>query len=79
MISEGVPVIGGFGVDNAHNVPMTPWARLGCEGAYFKFFGSDGVTGMYVGKIAKASRSFSNAIACRRVYSGNRAVSYPRR
>jgi len=52
MSAEGVPVIGGFGVENAQNVPTGFWPRLGCEGAYFKFFGSDGVTGMYLGKIA---------------------------
>jgi len=51
MISEGVPVIGGFGVNSVRDIPMTPWRRLGCDGAYFKFFGSDGVTGMYAGRI----------------------------
>lgn len=49
--SEGVPVIGGFGVRAIENVPMAPWRRLGCDGAYFQFFGSDGVLGLYAGKI----------------------------
>ena len=52
MISEGVPVVGGFGVSAVSDTSMAPWRRLGCDGAYFKFFGSDGVTGMYVGRIA---------------------------
>ncbi len=101
MISEGVPVIGGFGVNSVRDIPMTPWRRLGCDGAYFKFFGSDGVTG-YVRREdrrpaarlcrsaictkkssifskAKASPNFSNAITCRRIFSGNRAVCFRRR
>ncbi|MGH7888692.1 MAG: hypothetical protein ACREPG_12555, partial [Candidatus Binatia bacterium] len=52
MFGEGVPVVGGLGVMNLQEVPMAPWRRLGCDGAYFKFFGSDGVTGMYAGRIA---------------------------
>ena len=52
MFSEGVPVVGGFGVNSVQEIPMAPWRRLGCDGAYFKFFGSDGVTGMYAGRIA---------------------------
>jgi len=31
---------------------MAPWRRLGCDGVYFNFFGSDGFTGIYAGKIA---------------------------
>ena len=52
LISEGVPVVGGFGVNAVRDMPMAPWRRLGCDGAYFNFFGSDGFTGMYAGKIA---------------------------
>jgi oxalate decarboxylase/phosphoglucose isomerase-like protein (cupin superfamily) len=52
MIGEGVPVIGGFGVNAVRDIPTAPWRRLGCDGAYFNFFGSDGFTGMYAGKIA---------------------------
>src|SRR5262245_53122582 len=49
--SEGVPIVGGFGVGSCSNIPMASWARLGCDGAYFQFFGSDGVLGVYAGKI----------------------------
>lgn len=49
--AEGVPVVGGFGVRSLDSVPMAPWRRLGCDGAYFQFFGSDGVLGLYAGKI----------------------------
>ena len=52
LLSEGVPVVGGFGVSAVRDMPMAPWRRLGCDGAYFNFFGSDGFTGMYAGKIA---------------------------
>ena len=52
MIGEGVPVIGGFGVGAVGDSPMAPWRRLGCDGVYFKFHGSDGVTGLYAGRIA---------------------------
>jgi len=50
--SEGVPVIGGFGISSCRDVPVAPWPRLGCDGAYFRFFGSDGVLGVYLVKIA---------------------------
>lgn len=49
--AEGVPVIGGFGVRAIDSVPMAHWRRLGCDGAYFQFYGSDGVLGLYAGKI----------------------------
>ena len=49
--AEGVPVIGGFGVHAVESVPMAPWRRVGCDGAYFQFFGSDGILGLYAGKI----------------------------
>lgn len=55
VTSEGVPVIGGFGVDSIFAVTMAPWRRLGCEGAYCQFFGADGVLGLYVGRIAPDS------------------------
>jgi oxalate decarboxylase/phosphoglucose isomerase-like protein (cupin superfamily) len=50
--SEAVPVIGGFGIDSLYEIPMAPWARQGCDGAYLQFFGSDGALGMYAGKIS---------------------------
>ena len=48
---EGVPVLGGLGVHAVGAAPMAPWERLGCDGAYFKFLGSDGVIGMYAGRL----------------------------
>lgn len=51
MIGEGVPVVGGFGVNAVGDTPMAPWRRLGCAGVYFKFYGADGVTGVYAGRI----------------------------
>jgi oxalate decarboxylase/phosphoglucose isomerase-like protein (cupin superfamily) len=48
---EGVPVLGGFGVRSLGEVQMAPWERLGCDGAYFQFVGSDGVLGVYAGRV----------------------------
>lgn len=53
--SEGVPVIGGYGVESVAAISMMPWARLGCDGAYLRFFGSDGVIGIYAGRIASGA------------------------
>ena len=36
LISEGVPMVGGFGVNAVRDLPMAPWRRLGCDGAYFQ-------------------------------------------
>jgi oxalate decarboxylase/phosphoglucose isomerase-like protein (cupin superfamily) len=49
--AEGVPAAGGFGVPSIHYVAMAPWRRLGCDGAYLQFNGSDGVLGAYAGRI----------------------------
>jgi oxalate decarboxylase/phosphoglucose isomerase-like protein (cupin superfamily) len=50
--SEGVPIISGFDVNQISAIPLAPWRRLGCDGAYLNFFGSDGVIGMYAGRLA---------------------------
>ena len=33
LISEGVPIVGGFGVTAVRDMPMAPGRRLGCDGA----------------------------------------------
>ncbi len=48
---EGLPVIGGHGVEDAVDVPREPWARLGGRGAYLKFPGLEGMTGLFVVEI----------------------------
>lgn len=48
---EGLPVIGGHGIEDAAEVPREPWARLGGRGAYLKFPGLEGLTGLYVSEI----------------------------
>jgi mannose-6-phosphate isomerase-like protein (cupin superfamily) len=45
---EGLPVIGGFGLQNVADVPRQPWDRLGGLGAYIRLKGMEGYTGMYV-------------------------------
>jgi oxalate decarboxylase/phosphoglucose isomerase-like protein (cupin superfamily) len=52
IANEGVPVLGGFGVHALREITMAAWPRIGCEGAYLQFFGSDGVVGVYAGRIA---------------------------
>jgi len=52
MEKEGVPVVDGFGVTDVCNLPLKEWKRLGCEGAYLQLRGLEGITGVYVGKVA---------------------------
>jgi oxalate decarboxylase/phosphoglucose isomerase-like protein (cupin superfamily) len=52
MDKEGVPVLRGFGVADIRGIPLRPWKRLGCDGAYLELRGLEGITGIYAGKIA---------------------------
>jgi hypothetical protein len=52
MKKEGVPIIEGFGVTDVRRLPLKPWKRLGCDGAYLQLRGLEGITGIYVGRIA---------------------------
>jgi oxalate decarboxylase/phosphoglucose isomerase-like protein (cupin superfamily) len=52
MEKEGVPVVEGFGVNDVRKLNLGRWKRLGCQGAYLQFRGLEGITGVYVGKIA---------------------------
>ena len=49
---EGLPIIEGFGVTNVRNLTLKPWTRVGGEGAYLQLRGLEGITGIYIGKIA---------------------------
>jgi oxalate decarboxylase/phosphoglucose isomerase-like protein (cupin superfamily) len=49
---EGVPIVEGFGVADVRKIPLKKWQRLGCEGAYLLLRGLEGITGVYLGKIA---------------------------
>jgi len=51
MESEGVPVIEGYGVTDLSKIQLKAWKRVGCDGAYLRFYGSDGSTGIYVGRM----------------------------
>jgi mannose-6-phosphate isomerase-like protein (cupin superfamily) len=55
MEKEGVPVVEGFGVTDVRHLALKPWKRLGCEGAYLQLRGLEGITGVYVGRIAPGS------------------------
>jgi oxalate decarboxylase/phosphoglucose isomerase-like protein (cupin superfamily) len=55
MEKERVPIVEGFGVTDARRLSFRPWKRLGCEGAYVQLRGLEGITGVYVGKVAPGS------------------------
>ena len=57
MEKEGVPVVEGFGVTDVRNLPLKTWKRLGCDGAYLQLRGLEGITGVYVGKLAPGATS----------------------
>jgi len=48
---EGIPVIGGFGVEDVTELPLKQWKRTGGNGAYIDLQGMEGFTGMYVSEI----------------------------
>ena len=48
---EGIPVVGGYGVEDVTVLPRTPWRRTGGSGAYIDLTGMEGFTGMYVCEI----------------------------
>lgn len=52
MEKEGVPIIEGYGVTDVRKIALKNWHRLGCDGAYLQFRGLEGITGVYIGKIA---------------------------
>jgi mannose-6-phosphate isomerase-like protein (cupin superfamily) len=52
MEKEGVPIVEGYGVTDVRKIALGHWPRLGCDGAYLQFRGLEGITGVYVGKIA---------------------------
>jgi mannose-6-phosphate isomerase-like protein (cupin superfamily) len=55
MEKEGVPVIDGYGVTDVGKIQLKPWTRIGCDGAYLQLRGLEGITGVYVGKLAVGS------------------------
>lgn len=48
---EGIPVIGGYGIEDVTVLPRKPWRRTGGSGAYIDLKGMEGFTGMYVCEI----------------------------
>jgi oxalate decarboxylase/phosphoglucose isomerase-like protein (cupin superfamily) len=52
MEKEGVPIVEGFGVTDVGRISLRPWSRLGCDGAYLQLRGLEGITGVYIGRIA---------------------------
>src|SRR5262249_21626893 len=54
MEAEGVPVFRGIGVKRVHDLPLSPWKRLGGRGSYIQLFGTEGLWGMYVVEVPGA-------------------------
>jgi oxalate decarboxylase/phosphoglucose isomerase-like protein (cupin superfamily)/mannose-6-phosphate isomerase-like protein (cupin superfamily) len=52
MEKEGIPVVEGFGITDVRKLNLGRWRRLGCLGAYLQLRGLEGITGVYVGKLA---------------------------
>ncbi len=48
---EGIPVIGGYYVEDVMKIPLQPWRRTGGMGAYLDLIGCDERTGAYVCEI----------------------------
>ena len=57
MEQEGIPIIEGFEVRDPRALALSPWKRLGCEGAYLHFRGLEGLTGVYIAKLAPGRSS----------------------
>ena len=55
MEKEGVSIVEGFGVTDVKNLTLKPWSRIGGEGAYLQLRGLEGISGVYIGKIAPGS------------------------
>ena len=51
MRSEGLPVVGGYGVEDVRELPLAPWPRLGARGCFVQLHGMEGVSSMYVAEI----------------------------
>lgn len=57
MEKEGIPVFEGFGVTDVRNLALKPWNRIGGDGAYLNLRGLEGITGIYVGKLAPGAQT----------------------
>src|SRR5215475_1429227 len=51
MKSESVPIAEGFSVEDVRELKLSPWQRLGSNGAFVHLYGMEGQTGMYVAEI----------------------------
>ncbi len=49
--AEGIPILGGFGIEDIKAVAKEPWSRTGGKGAFLQLKGLEGFTGVYVGEI----------------------------
>ncbi|HEY1266578.1 MAG TPA: cupin domain-containing protein [Candidatus Binatia bacterium] len=49
--TEGIPMVEALGLSDVRDVPVYPWRRTGGKGSFIHMYGSEGITGMYVGEI----------------------------
>jgi len=48
---EGIPIVGGYGVEDLEDVELAPWKRTGGKAAFIQIVGLEGFTGMVLGEI----------------------------
>ena len=78
MKSEGLPVYEGYGLEDVRNLKLSPWSRLGGNGAFVQLYGMmDGSRGMYVGEIPpggalEPERHLYEELIC--IFEGNGAT-----
>jgi quercetin dioxygenase-like cupin family protein len=48
---EGIPIVGGFAVEDLETVEVAPWARKGGRGAFVNLEGTEGVNDAYIVEI----------------------------
>ena len=51
MKRQGIPVVGGYGLEDVRDVELARWPKLGGQAAFINLYGMEGVTGMYVAEI----------------------------
>ena len=51
IAGEGIPIAGGYGVEDLEEVELAPWKRTGGKAAFIQLAGLEGFTGMVLGEI----------------------------
>lgn len=51
QLSEGIPIVEGYGVEDIRQLELGPWARTEGKGAFINLYGLEAASGAYVGEI----------------------------